>query len=429
MRFIPSQLNDVENAEEYIPGGFHPVAIGDIYANGRYKILHKLGFGGSSTVWLARDYGQNTPHGRLVALKVMCADVSAIADEKMPELVVPRALHAIMGSCDFQIVDHHFLVQGPNGCHRVLAYPLAGPSIRDMVTGSGRIAGSRRLRGDLARAVAKQAAMAIRRMHLAGIVHGDLTTSNILFRVARSVVDWTDDEVYAHLGLPRSEVVRTFDGSPPGLHAATKLVESVKLSRLAHLSLIQERITIIDFGQSYFIRDPPKDYEPATAIHYQSPEMRFDDRAGAEADVWSLGCAIFEIRSGYPLFEPLFGSTDIMRQTVETLGRLPDPWWNSFKQRVRWFEDDGEPKDILAQKQSGVRITARKTSISEKLRSIGDVDEPPSAYEGPMIERCGVKLSEEQVESLSDLLGRMLKYRPEERPTMEEVIHHRWFNL
>ncbi|EIN04031.1 kinase-like protein [Punctularia strigosozonata HHB-11173 SS5] len=405
MRFIPSRLNAVENAEEYIPGGFHPVAIGDIYANGRYRILHKLGIGGSSTVWMARDYAQNTPYGRLVALKVMCADVSTTAAEQMPELVVPKALRAVAGSCDFQTVDHHFLVQ------------------------AGSVRTGRRLRGDLARAVAKQAAAAIRCMHLAGIVHGDLTTSNVLFRVARSVVDWTDDEVYAQLGLPRTEVVRTFDGSPPGLHAATKLVESAKLSRLADLSLVEEHVTIIDFGQSYFIRDPPKDYEPATAIHYQSPEMRFDDHIGPETDVWSLGCAIFEIRSGYPLFEPFFGSEDIMRQTVQTLGRLPDPWWNSFEERVWWFEDDGEPKDISAQKQTGVRITARKTSISEKLRSIGDVDEPPAADEGPMIERCGVKLSEEEAELLSDLLGRMLKYRPEERPTMEEVIHHRWFNL
>lgn len=40
---------------EYEAGGFHPVCIGDTFKDGRYRIRHKLGYGGSATVWLARD--------------------------------------------------------------------------------------------------------------------------------------------------------------------------------------------------------------------------------------------------------------------------------------------------------------------------------------------------------------------------------------
>jgi hypothetical protein len=39
----------------YVKGGFHPVCIGDSFKNGRYTIRHKLGYGSSSTVWLAKD--------------------------------------------------------------------------------------------------------------------------------------------------------------------------------------------------------------------------------------------------------------------------------------------------------------------------------------------------------------------------------------
>jgi len=39
----------------YRPGGFHPVKLGDTFKDGRYKVYHKLGWGGFSTVWLARD--------------------------------------------------------------------------------------------------------------------------------------------------------------------------------------------------------------------------------------------------------------------------------------------------------------------------------------------------------------------------------------
>lgn len=39
----------------YRKGGYHPVHIGDLLHNGRYKVVHKLGHGGRSTVWAAQD--------------------------------------------------------------------------------------------------------------------------------------------------------------------------------------------------------------------------------------------------------------------------------------------------------------------------------------------------------------------------------------
>ena len=43
-----------ESPGGYKPGEYHPVHLGDIYCQ-RYKVIHKLGFGGYSTVWLAHD--------------------------------------------------------------------------------------------------------------------------------------------------------------------------------------------------------------------------------------------------------------------------------------------------------------------------------------------------------------------------------------
>lgn len=48
-------LFDEENILNYPPGGFHPVALGDTFDDGRYKVHHKLGYGDFSTVWVARD--------------------------------------------------------------------------------------------------------------------------------------------------------------------------------------------------------------------------------------------------------------------------------------------------------------------------------------------------------------------------------------
>ena len=47
-------------------GGYHHVRVGDVY-NSRYKVLHKLGWGYFSTVWLVWD----TKESRYGALKVV----------------------------------------------------------------------------------------------------------------------------------------------------------------------------------------------------------------------------------------------------------------------------------------------------------------------------------------------------------------------
>ena len=98
------------------------------------------------------------------------------------------------------------------------------------------------------------------------------------------------------------------------------------------------------------------------------------------------------------------------------LGKLPEPWWSAFEKRHEWFEENGEPKP-----------PGRKSTIQEKLRMIGDNDTPPDADEGPMIEPVGTRLEEGELVLLGDLLEKMLKYRPEERITIREVVHHPWF--
>ncbi|KAH9953515.1 kinase-like domain-containing protein [Russula dissimulans] len=432
-RFIPSRLYNIEEIEDYQPGGYHPISIGDTFDQGRYRILHKLGFGGSSTVWLVRDQREGKDRGRIATLKAMRADISSQSPGEIPELAISQTLIQSLPpshSADFQPVDHHFLVQGPNGSHRFLIYPLAGPSILAMSDSPGRVAGSRRLRADLARKVAKQTATTLHHMHSASVVHGDLTTSNILFRLSPHVIGWSDAEVYARLGDPETEKVVTRDGKPPGPHAPAMLVAPIQNDIISHASLLQESIIISDFGQSYIAACPPPSYEPGTMLSYQPPEARFEGRAGFEADIWTLGCVIFEIRAGFSLFESFLGSDiEVLKQTVETLGRLPDPWWGAFEQRALWFGEDGQPMSEQDQDRAGVLLKAYRTSIRMKLLEIGKQDDPPPEDDGPMIENSGVRLPDEEVDLLAGLLQKVLKYSPEERICIQDVIRHPWFTL
>ena len=50
-----------EDPNWYRPGGYHPIHLGDRLKDGRYEIVHKLGFGGFATVWLAKDHVYISP--------------------------------------------------------------------------------------------------------------------------------------------------------------------------------------------------------------------------------------------------------------------------------------------------------------------------------------------------------------------------------
>lgn len=232
------------------------------------------------------------------------------------------------------------------------------------------------------------------------------------------------------LGDPETENVVTRDGKPPSPHAPAMLVAPIQNDIISRASLLQESIIISDFGQSYIAACPLSSYEPGTMLSYQPPEARFELRAGLEADIWTLGCVIFEIRAGFSLFESFLGSDiDVLKQTVETHGRLPDPRSGAFKQRALWFGEDGQPMSEQDQDRAGVLLKAYRTSIRMKLLEIGKQDDPPSEDEGPMIENSGVRLPDEEVDLLADLLQKMLKYSPEERICIQYVIRRPWFTL
>ena len=49
-----SILLEEEHLNEFKAGQYYPANIGDVY-DGKYQVLGKLGFGSTSTVWLARN--------------------------------------------------------------------------------------------------------------------------------------------------------------------------------------------------------------------------------------------------------------------------------------------------------------------------------------------------------------------------------------
>jgi serine/threonine protein kinase len=62
-------------------------------------------------------------------------------------------------------------------------------------------------------------------------------------------------------------------------------------------------ITVTDFGNSYFYNKRVSN--EIQDRRYRAPEIIMDFKYGYAVDMWSLGCVVFELLTGYVLFEPL----------------------------------------------------------------------------------------------------------------------------
>ena len=166
-QYRPLALDNVEEVENYSLGGFHPTHIGDDIL-GRYTVIHKLGYGGFSTVWLAKD----KVAGRYVALKIIVASIQHDCKELgiLQKLAKEPKYHPGQ-DCVVSLLDN-FTIEGPNGRHVCLVSQVAGPSITSLNYSPGAVAGSRRLKAQLALKVAKQTVQALDFVHSQGLCHG-----------------------------------------------------------------------------------------------------------------------------------------------------------------------------------------------------------------------------------------------------------------
>ena len=166
LRFLlPQGVGDTEEVERYQPGGFHPVHLGDRFDGNRYRVVHKLGAGGVSAVWLAHDEND----GKWVALKIVDAAHSKSTGEK--SALSLSILHA--GETERVAVhQRQFTFEGPNGKHLCLVLPVLGPSLSEL-----SYCFNSRLRPWLAQKAAYQATEAILRLHAKGLCHGGMLAS------------------------------------------------------------------------------------------------------------------------------------------------------------------------------------------------------------------------------------------------------------
>lgn len=164
---------------------------------------------------------------------------------------------------------------------------------------------------------------------------------------------------------------------------------------------------------------PPEDL--GITASFRSPELLFDNTIGVGCDLWALACTIYEIRTRSPLFENFMDDDDeVIMQMVPLLGKLPEPWWSSWKAREQWYEEDGTP---LVNPETNKPHMLMDTL--EELLSGGSISSNDPRGKKNLAGGFVVPIEEGKI--LGNLLMGILKYDPKERLSVEAVLEHSWF--
>ncbi|TQN68513.1 Serine/threonine-protein kinase SRPK [Colletotrichum shisoi] len=357
-----------EWVEDYRPGGYHPIHLGDVLRDGQYSIVRKLGEGSYSTVWLARDLRKN----RYVALKILVSEISDSTSELRILRHIAETAPGAAPQHTIQLLDD-FQLSGPNGTHKVLVFEPMGASVNSMVEQlpqfNPRKWGMKvRYPPHMARSILKQSLQALEFLHGVGVSHGDFQPGNLLFSVRD--IESAPEEV-----IRQAEDVKTGSISPlverldgkQDRWAPRYLCVAQPLQEFTHYTQ-GFTIKLSDMGGAFFFTDPPT--KPVTPVGLRAPELILTKTVDRTLDIWSFGCLIFELMTGQPLF--CIPGSD--------------------------FEDDEHLLSLTA------------TSMEELFdRADPDIDEE---------EACAVK----------ELIRRILRYNPTERPSPAELLRDPWFS-
>ncbi|TPX13086.1 uncharacterized protein E0L32_006512 [Thyridium curvatum] len=323
---LPTQQRiEEELFPDYVASRYYPVRIGEILKD-RYQIVGKLGFGASSTVWLARDLDGR----RHVALKLYVHSGSMGKQLDHEFLMYKRisgspARHP--GRNGIRELLDSFDVVGPDGSHRCLVHPPLWESVLAFLH-----------RNPVKRLPALVLAFILHRLFLAldflhtecQIIHTDIKADNIMF------------------GIEDESVFRTFEEQELVDPSPRKIVHDrvVYLSRELQMPKNWAAPVLCDFGSAVVgNQEHTEDVQPDI---YRAPEVILEAPWSYQIDIWNTGCMIWDLFEGGHLFtgydpeHQTYRSRAHLAEMIALLGSPPKTLLRSAKSSQKFFSESGD---------------------------------------------------------------------------------------
>jgi dual specificity tyrosine-phosphorylation-regulated kinase 2/3/4 len=147
-------------------------------------------------------------------------------------------------------------------------------------------------------------------------------------------------------------------------------------------------IKVIDFGSA--CQEGNKVYDYVQSRFYRAPEVVLDAGYDHFIDIWSVGCILFELLTGFPLF-PAENEQDLFSMIIEVLGPPPSELLEKGKRKHFYVDSNGRLR-------KNVKPFSR--TISDMLQ---DYDE-----------------------NVRDLIDKCIQWRPQDRIDAEQGLSHGW---
>lgn len=205
-------------------------------------------------------------------------------------------------------------------------------------------------------------------------------------------------------------------------HSLLQCLEALARHRIIHCDLKPENvllkhqgrsgIKVIDFGSSCF--EHQRVYTYIQSRFYRAPEVILGARYGLPIDMWSLGCILAELYTGYPLL-PGEDEADQLACTMELVGAPPPKLLERSKRAKNFVNSKGHPRYCT------VTTLADSTVVLSGGRSRrGKPRGPPGSKDMvTALKGCDDPL-------FVDFLQRCLEWEPSQRLTPSCALRHAW---
>ncbi|CAH7420816.1 dual specificity tyrosine-phosphorylation-regulated kinase 4 [Phodopus roborovskii] len=186
-----------------------------------------------------------------------------------------------------------------------------------------------------------------------------------------------------------------------------KCLQMLYVEKIIHCDLKPENIVlyqrgqvtvkVIDFGSSCY--EHQKVYTYIQSRFYRSPEVILGHPYNMAIDMWSLGCIMAELYTGYPLF-PGENEVEQLACIMEVLGLPPAHLIQTASRRQIFFDSKGLPKNITNNRGE------KRYPDSKDLTMVLKTYDP----------------------SFLDFLRRCLVWEPSLRMTPDQALKHAWIH-